>query len=568
MKKTLIIVLSVLLAVLMLSCLTACDMLDGIFGKKSGVNKEYYENCAVFTFDNFDSKIGFTLERTALGDDAIYYQVNLDKGMLSVKYSDVGLENQLLSEFTADDEMPINGSGGYVEGDKVDITFEAFSPVSGEIIIAFTEDALKAVHKDKILHEHTIEWETTDEAHKRIYTCDCNLTNGDFEPHYDDDNNGYCDECEYFSGIVHTEHTGEWYSNENCHFYQYTCGCETPDIAQLHFDYDSDLLCDACGYELINTNPIFPDGEIISIIEYEPWLNEITAEDVNEIKTISCAGVSYEELRTIISTSNKDIISTMISDLKQVTIEHNDLVEYDIPAGSLQVEVYLNDGSVKRIIFNGGGHFYNGNPVNKAPHLDRESFIDISKSFSFVSYGRFTDIYYRDIYSSLANGFKIGRINPEMIEFTECSCVGFDDVERRYYYYFDTEFGGVSIYDGVHFMLDGTLYEIVNSSHVDLSAVQTIKTARENKFNDGRVAFVEAYYGSFESGAIVAMVSDDKTAYTEALWSESIAGYAFRYYDGNRIVILYDGEFYSLPEAYENGYLTESDIYTVWKLHS
>ena len=110
MKKLLVLILTVVLA---LSCLTACDTFNSIFGGKSGVGKEYYENCAVFTFDNFESRICITLDRTGLGEGTIYYQVNLNEGALSVKYADVGLfnENWLLSEFTADDEMPINGSG-------------------------------------------------------------------------------------------------------------------------------------------------------------------------------------------------------------------------------------------------------------------------------------------------------------------------------------------------------------------------------------------------------------------------------------------------------------------------
>ncbi len=114
-----------LTAALMLTCLTACNMLDGAFGKKSGVDKEYYENCAVFTFDDFDSKICITLERTGLDEGAIYYQVNLEEGALSIKYKDAGIihNNQLLGEFASDAQMPINSFGGYVEGGEVDIIF-------------------------------------------------------------------------------------------------------------------------------------------------------------------------------------------------------------------------------------------------------------------------------------------------------------------------------------------------------------------------------------------------------------------------------------------------------------
>ena len=43
------------------------------------------------------------------------------------------------------------------------------------------------------------------------------------------------------------EHTGEWHTNEFTHYYQYTCGCSSPDIAELHSDYDENFICDICG---------------------------------------------------------------------------------------------------------------------------------------------------------------------------------------------------------------------------------------------------------------------------------------------------------------------------------
>ncbi len=208
MKKSLILVLTV---ALMLLCLTSCGVFDVIFGSEKGLTYKEYENCAVFTFDGFDGKTSVKLSRTGLDEGAIYYQASLDKGALDVKYKDSGYINEpsMLVELTANEQMPINGSGGYVEKTEIEISFEANSPVSGEIIIAFTEDALKAIHKDKYLHEHTFEWETTDEAHKRIYTCDCDyLGETYFEPHYDDNDDDCCDECgeEYgiYYGAPHT----------------------------------------------------------------------------------------------------------------------------------------------------------------------------------------------------------------------------------------------------------------------------------------------------------------------------------------------------------------------------
>ena len=44
------------------------------------------------------------------------------------------------------------------------------------------------------------------------------------------------------------EHTGEWHTSESTHYYQYTCGCPSPDIAELHSDYDENFICDICEY--------------------------------------------------------------------------------------------------------------------------------------------------------------------------------------------------------------------------------------------------------------------------------------------------------------------------------
>ena len=133
MKKLLACVLT---AVLMLSCNTACNL----FKKNEGVTYKEYENYAVFTFENFPVRgtATFKLERTDLGEGAIYYQVNLKQGALGISYKDsVWSEHQSLGNFSADDKMPINGSGGYVEGSKIEISFGALSPVIGEIIISF-----------------------------------------------------------------------------------------------------------------------------------------------------------------------------------------------------------------------------------------------------------------------------------------------------------------------------------------------------------------------------------------------------------------------------------------------
>lgn len=97
-------------------------------------------------------------------------------------------------------------------------------------------------------HEHiTGDWQYSEEHHWRITTCKDGLCDIDplLEEHIDSDNNHVCDVCGY--AIPH-EHTVETHYSEWCHWFTYTCGCPSNDIAELHTDYDEDNACDICSY--------------------------------------------------------------------------------------------------------------------------------------------------------------------------------------------------------------------------------------------------------------------------------------------------------------------------------
>ena len=246
--------------------LTFFQTLYKLLIKDNGVTCKEYENCAVFTFADFPERetASFQLTRTGLDEGAIYYQINLEVGALRIKYKESGFihQEQPLGEFTASDEMPINGSGGYVEGDKITIIFETDSSVSGEIIIAFTEDALKAIHKDIQLHEHTREMRSNEYAHWYVYTCGCETPENSAK-HSDIDENYICDGCDYvMSGH---KHTYEYYLDDIGHSWSYTCGCKTPPNFAQHFDGNSDGRCDenSCEYHMVSYS-ISYDGKMAS----------------------------------------------------------------------------------------------------------------------------------------------------------------------------------------------------------------------------------------------------------------------------------------------------------------
>ena len=83
---------------------------------------------------------------------------------------------------------------------------------------------------------------------------------------------------------------------------------------------------------------------------------------------------------------------------------------------------------------------------------------------------------------------------------------------------------------------------------------------------DAEYVRVREYYGEYSSGAVVAMI--DSSDYAANEWSEDIAGYTFKYGDGNCIQVLHEGRFYKLAGAYMKGILSKSDIESVYNLYT
>ncbi len=64
-------------------------------------------------------------------------------------------------------------------------------------------------------------------------------------------------------------------------------------------------------------------------------------------------------------------------------------------------------------------------------------------------------------------------------------------------------------------------------------------------------------------GGAYAVMIDGPWGYTQALRSETVAGYTFRFSDGQQIYIYKQGEFYSLRKAYELGVVDEDYIVAI-----
>ena len=627
----------------------SCDL----FEKDNGVTCKEYENCAVFTFEDFSigETAKFELARTVHGEGAIYYQINLEEGALNISYKDRGFihNEQPLGEFYADDEMPINGSGGYIEGSKITIIFETHSSVSGEIIIAFTEDALKAVQGDLQLHEHTFTYNSAGKAgHYATATCGCPSEEGT-TPHYDEDTDYFCDYCK----CDMTEFADEWVFDETHHWY---VSDDAVYCYGEHENFDADLLCDICGYMMVD--PPAPTNHFIRNQSGAEWLYEITAEDIAEIKMIFGGGgpLPLVSLTYISSSTDKAVISSIFEEYYWLDSTPASEEDTQIPDGGyFDVQFILKGGAVKKLRFINGDFYCDGNgnyfELASLPRFrDGTNFVNY---YGFEAWEKYCGVY-------LVDETFVCEIPMSELEFVEV----FDDIElgatapTRY-----IEINGVKVYflsdyyfyigddRSVYYQLVGKnlneiteeyklgdeefrvtmndedwLYEDINPSYKAGEEISLkIKTATDlgyllfvngervmpeldNNYDywefiftmpneDVKIDFktydgflphinysiliesfwekipaadsvsVVNYYGEFESGAIVAMMECSEYNYTEALESDTIGGCTFNYNNGNKILVLYQGSFYSLSIAYSNGYLTDADLSAICDIH-
>ena len=421
-------------------------------------------------------------------------------------------------------------------------------------------------------HDHTYEYAGNDYTHQKIYTCGC-PTPDIAEMHYDNDKDDLCDAC----GIQHKHVFGEWHYDEYMHWCAGYClwdACDIDTTAE-HIDANNNSCCDVCGYKIAESPA--PTNYFLRNQAGCEWLNEISAEDIAQIKiTKGAVGVAPGMLNDITISSKSDVVAELFD--KYYWLDTSPIPKEDgmiCGGGAVTVQFILKTGEVKELYFNNGNYCdTNGNYFEL---LYTPMFTDEMNPHwcnSFITYID-TGIVYttkKDDSSILPIGM-LGEISVSAIEFNYMVEFEFlpDFDPDAYGVYVQTEFGNLHFISPTIFDYNGNYCTLVGRSIediIDTSGVRALVNAHAAKYNDGRNAFVEMYYGEYPSGSLVGMIVDDKSAYTEACWSETVGGYTFDYYYGNRIVVLYSGEFYTLPEALDNGCLTKSDIALIWSIHN
>ena len=497
-------------------------------------------------------------------------------------------------------------------------------------------------------HEHISEWKYNEHTHWQSVICttsQCDFNMPAPENHVDDDKNGVCDVCGY--DLSKHEHTGKWYMNEEIHFYEYTCGCPSPDIAEFHLDGDGDEKCDICGY--VMQEP--PTNYFLRNQAGCEWLNEITAEDIEEIKIINeYVGVAPGNLKNIERSTDEAVIARIFEDYYWLDTAPISKMEGQICGGAaVTAKFILKNGLVKTLYINNGNYCdANGNyfELLKTPQFKVDD--NALKAYGFITYIGTGTVYDKD-------NNPVCEIPMGELEFVGVDAE-IDLADNPVKYIVEAEFGNLYFLSGEYFYIesnDAVYYRLIGKNLDELIAYATapeytltmndedwlyepLKSAykagdvvavkigkafdlgylffvngeriyqsgegREfweftftmpncnvvidfktydgflpninyailcevfwTKYLDSDFVYVSHYYGEFESGAIVAMI--ESGYYDEALWDETVADTVIHYNNGNRIIVLFGGEFYTLSKAYENGYITNDDLTVISQLH-
>ncbi len=233
--------------------------------------------------------------------------------------------------------------------------------------------------------------------------------------------------------VLH-EHTGTWIQNEATHYYQYTCGCPSPDIAELHINYDADLLCDVCGYNM-SEQLLTPTNYFLRNQAGCEWLNEITAEDIAEIKIISEAvGVAPGTPKNISSSTDETVIARIFEEYYWLDTTPISKMEGQIAGGGgVTVKFILKDGTAKYLFINNGNYCdTNGNYFDLLDTPNFDGGDNVTKAYGFITYIGTGTVYD-------GNNNSICEIPIDELEFI---ITGYDFglFANGYDYYINTEF--------------------------------------------------------------------------------------------------------------------------------
>lgn len=297
------------------------------------------------------------------------------------------------------------------------------------------------------------------------------------------------------------EHTWEYIQYETGHFKQFTCGCPSPDIMGEHYDNDGDLFCDVCGYDMsgiVGCGHQWDDGVEVEIgiggyvMEYTcllcgsirretflippenhflrnqagcEWLNEITAEDIAEVKIINqYVGVAPGTLKNISTSTDESVNARIFEDYYWLDTTPISKENGEIDGGSaVTVKFILKDGGEKELYINNGNYCdTNGNYFDLLYTPRFEDADNARKSYGFISYTGKCEVWYEDATTEpyFLCEIPIGELEFECLEFE------LPDEVSEYPYFIKTDFATLGFYSNDIFFIvgEGQYYLLVGKN--------------------------------------------------------------------------------------------------------
>ena len=434
---------------------------------------------------------------------------------------------------------------------------------------------------DICTHKHTTDTWKLKDGHKTVYTCGCESLNV-MNNHVDEDGDYYCDVCYYYvPDLVELSLLEPW-----------LLGIKADEVAAVRTMHSGYWVLEGKLKEVIT---VTEKGDIADIIEsyrmlkiepLDPMVNYDISNECFRILFVMNSGETYMMIvnggfmfsinRTSYNMGNAPEIggyaSAVTSYMLNVHVGYNH-----------RADVYSNGEKICQIENVSGLEFVASNRI-----FEGEASYTIETGVGILEvYSECFFVYEGKCYELINNDFY------KLIEIWSGEDYSLTMSNTRWLYgsLKSTYKAGETVYVqikkaldiGYLFLVNGEKIDVKNDRYDDFWIFEFVMPAEDTVIefytydgfvpnenyailcesyilaNPGCVGVcVEKYYGEFESGAIVAMMGGG--AYTDALWDEVIDGIIVHYYDGNRILVLYEGDFYTLTEAYEAGYLTRDDI--------
>ena len=230
--------------------------------------------------------------------------------------------------------------------------------------------------------------------------------------HIDDNGDLRCDVCGYNFG--HQGREFYYVSGYDGHC-EHMIGesCDGSCQKSPHEDWDADMFCDICGYEM----ELRVVNDILRNQAGAEWLNDVSAEDVAEIKMISGGGgplppISFTHIS---STTDKAVISSIFKDyyLLEVRSVSEERTHID-DGGYFTVQFVLNNGETKLLYFINGDFYHDGN----GNYFELVRLPVFQDGTNFVNYYGF-EILEQESCVYLEDGLLVAVIPTKELEFTE-----------------------------------------------------------------------------------------------------------------------------------------------------